>query len=155
ASFPCRRIGRHIPRAIAHSWVRCRAYRHPVEESDVAVRPETTAPASGGGPSALIQTTCVAHPVRGRLASSLLAFERGYHALNHRRRRMARLVRQLALVSDTSGVSFSDLTRTSAALQKQVTRDFGPVWGVRATVDAFETLEDIPLGYWPIIVRDD
>jgi hypothetical protein len=65
------------------------------------------------------------------------------------------MLRQLALVSETASVSFSDLTRTSAALQKQATRDFGPIWEVQATVDAFATLEDVPLGYWPIIVRDD
>ena len=68
---------------------------------------------------------------------------------------MAQLLRQLALVSEAADISFSDLTRTSAALQKQATRDFGPVWEVQATADAFDRLEDVPLGYWPIIVRDD
>ena len=43
----------------------------------------------------------------------------------------------------------------SAALQKQATRDLAPVWGVSATVDAFERLEDVPIGYWPIIILDD
>src|SRR5438874_11847189 len=65
------------------------------------------------------------------------------------------ILRQVALVSETSGISFSDLTQTSAALQKQATRDFGPIWDVQATVDAFEKLEDVPLGYWPIIIQDD
>jgi hypothetical protein len=65
------------------------------------------------------------------------------------------ILRQVALVADTSGVSFSDLTRASAALQKQATRDFGPIWDVQATVDAFHKLEDVPLGYWPVIIRDD
>jgi hypothetical protein len=68
---------------------------------------------------------------------------------------MATLLRQIALVSETQRVSFSDLTLASAALQKQATRDFAPVWDVQATVDAFARLEDVPLGYWPVIVEDD
>lgn len=65
------------------------------------------------------------------------------------------LLRQLALVSETSSVSFSDLSHVSAAIQKQIARDFGPIWDVNATMDAFAKLEDIPLGYWPIMIRDD
>jgi hypothetical protein len=45
--------------------------------------------------------------------------------------------------------------RVSAALQKQAVRDLGPVWNVTATVDAFAKLEDVPDGYWPMIIRDD
>ncbi len=33
--------------------------------------------------------------------------------------------------------------------------DFGPIWNVNATVDAFATLEDVPMDYWPIIVQKD
>ncbi|MBH1933728.1 hypothetical protein I5Q34_05365 [Streptomyces sp. AV19] len=64
---------------------------------------------------------------------------------------------QLALVSLTQQhtITPSQLTRVAAALQKQATRDFGPLWGVNATVDAFETLDDVPVGYWPLIVVDD
>ena len=40
----------------------------------------------------------------------------------------------------------------SAALQKQVTRDLLPLWRLAATVDAFPALEDVPVGYWPIIL---
>src|SRR2546430_1273445 len=68
---------------------------------------------------------------------------------------MAPLVRQLSLVSEVPGISFSELTRVSAALQKQVARDFGPIWEVTGTVDPFNKLEDVPIGYWPIILRDD
>ena len=64
-------------------------------------------------------------------------------------------VNHIALVSQTKKVSLDPLMRGSAALQKQVARDFGPIWGVRATVDAFGKLKDVPLGYWPVIVRDD
>lgn len=68
---------------------------------------------------------------------------------------MATLLRQLALVSEVSGIPFSELTRVSAALQKRVSRDFGPIWDVTGTCDPFNKLEDVPIGYWPIIVRDD
>ena len=65
------------------------------------------------------------------------------------------LPHQVALVSDTPVINFSNVSRMSAALQKQATRDLAPVWGVSATVDAFERLEDVPIGYWPIIILDD
>ena len=62
---------------------------------------------------------------------------------------------QVALVSQTSSVSLGELVKVSAALQKQVSRDFAPIWKVNATVDSFATLGDVPLGYWPVILRDD
>jgi hypothetical protein len=61
----------------------------------------------------------------------------------------------VALVSDTPAVSFSDVANVSAALQKQVTRDFGPIWNVNATVDGFQNLESVPVDYWPVIIKDD
>jgi len=65
------------------------------------------------------------------------------------------LLRQIALVADSKRISASDLSRVSAALQKQATRDLVQFWAVKATVDAFPTLEDVPIGYWPIIMMDD
>jgi len=65
------------------------------------------------------------------------------------------LVKHLALVSQTKNVTPDALMRGSAALQKQAVRDFGPIWDVSATVDAFGKLKDVPLGYWPIIIQDD
>jgi hypothetical protein len=59
-----------------------------------------------------------------------------------------------ALVSDTDAVSAREITRVAAALDKQVTRDFGPMWGVLATVDPVFSLEDILVGYWPLILRE-
>jgi hypothetical protein len=61
----------------------------------------------------------------------------------------------VALVSETTHVSFKHLTQVAAAAQKQVTRDFGPLWQVNATVDAFDSLESVPVDYWPVIIRDD
>ena len=65
------------------------------------------------------------------------------------------LLHQVALVSETENTTFSEVSRVSAALQKQAMRDLGPIWDVQATVDIFARLEDVPLGYWPIILRDD
>jgi hypothetical protein len=65
------------------------------------------------------------------------------------------LLRQVALVSESAQVEASDLTQVSAALQKQATRDLVQFWNVKATVDAFPRLEDVPIGYWPIMVMDD
>ncbi len=61
----------------------------------------------------------------------------------------------VALVSEESSISFSELTTVSAALQKQVLQDYYPIWGVNATVDAFHSLNDVPIGTWPIVIMDD
>ena len=68
---------------------------------------------------------------------------------------MAALVRQVALVSESKSVAMGDLLRVSAALQKQASRDLAPIWEISATVDAFATLEDVPDGYWPMIIMDN
>jgi hypothetical protein len=65
------------------------------------------------------------------------------------------LLRHVALVTESEQSSFGDLTKISAALQKQVVRDLAHFWHVQATVDAFQKLEDVPIGYWPIIVMDN
>jgi hypothetical protein len=62
------------------------------------------------------------------------------------------LVRQVALVPEGVDIDLAEITRVAAALQKQVTRDFSPLWQVNATVDGFASLEDVPLGYWPVIL---
>ncbi|HMJ72954.1 MAG TPA: hypothetical protein VK471_06285 [Solirubrobacterales bacterium] len=61
----------------------------------------------------------------------------------------------LALVSEVPDHDSGDVSRVAAALQRQATRDFGPLWNVQATVDAFPRLEDVPVGYWPMIVAND
>jgi hypothetical protein len=68
---------------------------------------------------------------------------------------MSALVRHLGIVSESKKVGVGDLMRISAALQKQAVRDLGPIWQVSATVDAFAKLDDVPDGYWPMIIRDD
>lgn len=61
----------------------------------------------------------------------------------------------VGIVSLSSKIKRSDLMNVSAAIQKQVTRDFGPLWGIQATVSAYERLEDVPLGYWRVTIVDD
>ncbi len=68
---------------------------------------------------------------------------------------MSTLIPHVALVSDTPSVTLAQVSAVSAALQKQVTRDFGPLWDIDATVDAFDKLESVPVDYWPVILRDD
>ena len=65
------------------------------------------------------------------------------------------LTHNIALVSNVKAIKPAELMRVSAALQKQATRDLGPIWGISATVDSFANLKDVPVGYWPIIVMAD
>ena len=67
---------------------------------------------------------------------------------------MSTLPHQVALVSESPSVSFRDVSSVAAALQKQATRDFGPIWQVSATVSAFDALESVPVDYWPVIIRN-
>ena len=62
------------------------------------------------------------------------------------------LTQLVALVDCTKTISPTDMSQASAALQKQATRDLGPIWGVDATVNYFPDLESVPIGYWPIII---
>jgi len=64
------------------------------------------------------------------------------------------LSKHIALVSKTTKIKSSQLQQVAAALQKQATRDLGPIWGIEATVDAFTKLKDVPGGYWPIIIKE-
>lgn len=64
-------------------------------------------------------------------------------------------LRHIALISETIRVNISQLAMASAAIQKQVMRDFAPIWGEQATVDVIPDLENLPNDYWAVIVRDD
>ena len=61
----------------------------------------------------------------------------------------------VALVSLSKNITASDLAQTAAALQQQVTRDLGPLWGLSATVDSFPDLKSVPPGYWPVIITEN
>jgi len=59
----------------------------------------------------------------------------------------------LALVPVTK-IKFNDVAQVSAAIQKQIIRDFSPIWTIEATIDPFPTPDDVPVGYWPIFIVD-
>jgi hypothetical protein len=65
------------------------------------------------------------------------------------------VVRNIALVSESNQVKQDELAVVASALQLQILRDFGPAWGITATVDAFARLGHVPPTYYPMIVRDD
>lgn len=66
------------------------------------------------------------------------------------------LTLNLALVSEVPGHDPSELAKVSAALQRQAIRDFAPIWQQEgATVDTFPRLEDVPVGYWPMVIVQD
>lgn len=65
------------------------------------------------------------------------------------------LPEHVAIVSLTSEVPLRDLLQVAAAVQKQVTRDFSPLWGIEATVDAFPDLESVPSDYRPVVLFGD
>jgi hypothetical protein len=65
------------------------------------------------------------------------------------------LTEYVALVSLTREITSGNLMQVAAAVQKQVTRDFAPLWGLRAVVDAFEELKDVPSDYHPVVLFGD
>jgi hypothetical protein len=62
------------------------------------------------------------------------------------------LTDHVALVSLTPDIPTRLVLQAAAAIQKQITRDFTPYWGLRVTVDAFEDLESVPSDYHPIVL---
>ena len=68
---------------------------------------------------------------------------------------MTGLVNHIAIVSESKAITFDDVSTVAAAVSKQVTRDFGPAWGVQATVQAFASLESVPPDYWQVVLVDN
>ncbi len=64
------------------------------------------------------------------------------------------MINQVALVSQTERVTTAQLSVASAAIQRQVTRDASPIWDLNATVDAFDSINDVPIGYWQVVIKD-
>lgn len=65
------------------------------------------------------------------------------------------MLRHIALVSRTRHVALSETAHVAAALQKQIARDAAPIWDLEASLSAYATLRDVPIGYWPILIVDD
>jgi len=64
------------------------------------------------------------------------------------------LAKNLALVSQSHTVTVDHLNEVAAAIQKQVTRDLEPIWGIKATINVFKNLKSVPTGYWPVVIKD-
>jgi hypothetical protein len=65
------------------------------------------------------------------------------------------LTDHVALVSLTSDIPTRSFLQAAAAVQKQITRDFTPIWGLPATVDVFEDLASVPSDYHPVVLFGD
>jgi hypothetical protein len=68
------------------------------------------------------------------------------------------LVNRIALVpgrlpKGAQATVLDEIRAVAASLQTQVARDFRPFWAIDATVTAFASAEDVPLGFWPIFVQ--
>jgi hypothetical protein len=62
------------------------------------------------------------------------------------------LTRRVAVVDKTGQIAFDQLTNVAAAINRQVQRDLGPIWNVRATVSAVPKLDALPIGVSPIFI---
>jgi hypothetical protein len=54
----------------------------------------------------------------------------------------------------SAGLAFSQIQDVTQALQIQLDRDFTPIWGVHAVVQALDAGEKVPKGAWPMMVLD-
>jgi hypothetical protein len=63
------------------------------------------------------------------------------------------VTRHIALVPNTTEVDIDDLHQVTAALSIQITRDFGPLWAVTATVEAFTSESEVPPGHWIVTIE--
>jgi len=63
-------------------------------------------------------------------------------------------MQQISLVNSSEKISFHELQRVAAALNAQISEDFGPAWGLSAHVSVCEEYKDIPSGSWWIEVMD-
>jgi hypothetical protein len=58
--------------------------------------------------------------------------------------------RRIAIVPTPGSLSLDEVAPVAAALQRQVTEDFAPWWGIDADVVALGALEDVPRGYFVV-----
>ena len=58
----------------------------------------------------------------------------------------------VAITTAGASVPSRELDHVAAALQVQATRDLGPLWSLAVTVERFASLDDVPVGYWPLVI---
>lgn len=61
----------------------------------------------------------------------------------------------VALISESASLPFSELAPVAAALSTQMIRDFEPMWKRTATVTAYPAPSAVPVGHYPITVQDN
>lgn len=61
----------------------------------------------------------------------------------------------IAVVNESMVVTNTEARHAVAAVRKQVTRDFAPLWGVAARVRFFPDAETVPLDAWVVAILDD
>jgi len=62
---------------------------------------------------------------------------------------------QIAVINESTVLSDTDLAPVVAALQKQVTNDFRPTWGVDAELTIVAAGTPPPTGSWWLVLLDD
>jgi hypothetical protein len=62
---------------------------------------------------------------------------------------------QVGIASRSTSVTLADVVKVTTAINLQIARDFGPIWGVSASVVAIANPDAIDPGIWPIFVQDD
>jgi hypothetical protein len=62
---------------------------------------------------------------------------------------------QISVINESTVLADSDVVPVVAALQKQVTNDFGPVWGTAAQLSIVPKAAQPPSGNWWLVLLDD
>src|SRR5690242_17529921 len=83
-----------------------------------------------------------------------------FHATGHELKGMCHMI-NVAIINatQTSGLKDAQVQSCVAALQKQVSNDFAPVWGVDARLHFYSNSDaaagKIPKDYWWLAILDD
>src|SRR5262249_54288288 len=64
------------------------------------------------------------------------------------------MLQHIAMVPGTEHLDMSELPQVSAAIQQQLARHVSPIWQLNATVSAYQHLQDVPQGYWIVLITD-
>jgi hypothetical protein len=69
---------------------------------------------------------------------------------------MNRFLSHIALVLDQNNTrtTISDLTRVSAAINRQLNEHFAPLWNLPVSLSAFASINEVPAQYSPIYILD-
>lgn len=68
---------------------------------------------------------------------------------------MSKFNQQIGVVSQTAQLPFGEVQRICEAIDRQMVEHHYPAWGRTTRVTAFESLDKIPIGFWPAVIKDD